>query len=761
MYFNQYVKTCRILHFEHQDYELRNHLLVIDLENLTVVGNGAVINCQNSESLLVFAHITVLTVSNITLVNCGATFTILNITDTSSLLLYNVTTVQISNVLFNNSNGYAVYVVGLQKVIFMNIFCQNYNVNSSGGIMMVYSNMLTNTITSHDVIQSSHVVIDHCKFYSSYPYIISRNTSIHLIPTIVLKQETGSVKINIFNTHFVSNNRPSISISYYKNTQSTINMFNCAFINNNNNSRNSVIIVKSNNVTTHDMSVSSHTLLMQNCSLVSPKYNFIIKHLFMIGVSENSVTMTFNPLLLYKRTRFSIKVPWNIQISTNNRLNSSPNIIVGEVRNMAIENVSKLTLKGITVSLLEYTFTDSDDKVTNNSSICYCEGNYINCSRHITIADGNYPGQSISIPLITPLNFNTSIYVASPELMDDIPVCETVMPGSSQQLNFVYQHCTNISYTIKSKFTGDKWCLLYLKTIVAEDNTIYAYNITLQDCPLGLIPNYKKGVCVCDPRLEAKGIKCSVSDGTFSTPPYTWISGNQYMTEIMYTTECYLDYCLARISTGIHLNEPQLQCANNRTGVMCGECEKGYSTIFGGTSCKKCTNTWLFLTAVCAVAGILLVVLLFLLNLTVVDGDIYGVLVCVNTLSVYTSRVFPSQHTLVYLPIMLTNLDIGVEVCFYDGMTSYHTIWLQLIFPFYVILIVIGLSFASRYVAFIEKLTRKRVIPVIATLYIFALNKMMLVTGKGLFAYRSVHFLRSSEHWSKLYWSLDSSIELF
>ena len=158
-------------------------------------------------------------------------------------------------------------------------------------------------------------------------------------------------------------------------------------------------------------------------------------------------------------------------------------------------------------------------------------------------------------------------------------------------------------------------------------------------------------------------------------------------------------------------------------------------------------------------AGILLVVALFTLNLTVVDGDIYGFLLYVNVLSLYSSRILPTHNELLYLPLLLANLDIGIVVCFYDGMTSYFTIWLQFVFPFYVILIVIGLSFASRYFTRIEKLTRKRVIPVIATLYILAFNKMMLVAARGLFSYRLVYHLNAET--IKMYWAVDISIPLF
>ena len=150
------------------------------------------------------------------------------------------------------------------------------------------------------------------------------------------------------------------------------------------------------------------------------------------------------------------------------------------------------------------------------------------------------------------------------------------------------------------------------------------------------------------------------------------------------------------------------------------------------------------------------------------DGQLYGYIFFVNSLSLYSSRIFPF-HYLIYFPILMSDshlfpilmsdLDLGIEVCFYNGMTSYFTVWLQFIFPAYVILLVVGLSFASKYSEVIERLTCKRVIPVIATLYLLAYNKMMFITARGLFAYRSLRYLRLQK--TETYWSLYTQVPLF
>jgi len=131
----------------------------------------------------------------------------------------------------------------------------------------------------------------------------------------------------------------------------------------------------------------------------------------------------------------------------------------------------------------------------------------------------------------------------------------------------------------------------------------------------------------------------------------------------------------------------------------------------------------------------------------------------VNILNNHGSRIFPSDSDVSYILVALANLDLGFEVCFYNSMTQYAATWLRFAFPIYVLLIVVRLAFASQYSVLIEKLTRKRVIPVIATLCILTYNKLMLVTFKGLFSYPVIHYLNSKK--TQVYWIDDTSIPLF
>ena len=56
------------------------------------------------------------------------------------------------------------------------------------------------------------------------------------------------------------------------------------------------------------------------------------------------------------------------------------------------------------------------------------------------------------------------------------------------------------------------------------------------------------------------------------------------------------------------------------TALSC--CATGFDSVFGSLKCKRCSNVWLFLIPVFLLVGLLLVISLFTVNLTVVDGKI-------------------------------------------------------------------------------------------------------------------------------------------
>ncbi len=54
-------------------------------------------------------------------------------------------------------------------------------------------------------------------------------------------------------------------------------------------------------------------------------------------------------------------------------------------------------------------------------------------------------------------------------------------------------------------------------------------------------------------------------------------------------SNCTFDYCVLK-PVNISLSNPDEQCAYNRSGVLCGECEPGLSLVLGTSRCELCSN---------------------------------------------------------------------------------------------------------------------------------------------------------------------------
>ena len=387
--------------------------------------------------------------------------------------------------------------------------------------------------------------------------------------------------------------------------------------------------------------------------------------------------------------------------------------------------------------------------------LCYCKNdNETDCFKdHL---QSIFPGQiiNISVTLLKPI-IQTAVHVDPSGLLNNSLYPPCVVPSSKVYL--ISNKCTVISFRIKFKSLDEPSCSIYLKTTSIPE-TLFIYYFDHMQCPLGF--QFINGSCDCDPRLKAvfPSLKCDIDNQVLNKPWRSWI-GTSYATgndTLYYVEDCVEHFCSSQLSN-IQLHSPDSQCVNSRVGITCGHCPVGLDSVFGSFNCKKCSSYWLLLLPAFILAGILLVFCLFLLNITVVHGSINGFILYANILVGNNYSVFPKGNVLFVL-LSLLNLDLGIETCFYHGMTEYDKTWIQFTFPVYLLLIVVILVFASRYSSFVERVTRRRVIPVIATIFLLSYSKLLLATTKVLFSYKTVHRLDDGHKQS--IWMWDSSIPL-
>ena len=391
--------------------------------------------------------------------------------------------------------------------------------------------------------------------------------------------------------------------------------------------------------------------------------------------------------------------------------------------------------------------------------LCHCGGNknYHDCYKEVL--GPIYAGQMMTVSLVT--SRSTHEY----EINEIKPVVDTSSPtacmvtdtyGTKQFIN--QNNCTELQYSIA--FPSDSWCELYLMISFREKHHTDIYYITQLPCPTGFIKN--RGVCQCDSSINEYNIKCDINDQTILRPANSWISATTHNNSYTYhiSLHCPFHYCLPHSS---HLNffTPNSQCQFNRSGLLCGHCQQGFSTVFSSFNCQHCSSVHLFITIPIAIVGIILVVMLFVLNLTVTDGTINGFIFYVNIIGVNTSMFFTelNHFTPAYTFISLANLDMGIQTCFYNGMDDYAKMWLQLAFPFYLIFIATLIIITSRHSTKIQRLTARRALPVLATLFLLSYTKILRIVSSVLFSYSTITHLPSKH--TRLVWSVDANVPFF
>ena len=154
-------------------------------------------------------------------------------------------------------------------------------------------------------------------------------------------------------------------------------------------------------------------------------------------------------------------------------------------------------------------------------------------------------------------------------------------------------------------------------------------------------------------------------------------------------SHCPYDYCKPE-DLHIKLTSPDTQCAFNHSGIMCGACKEGLSLVLGTSNCKQCPNSFLVLLIPFSIAGFVLVFLLTVLNLTVSEGTLNGLIFYANVVHSNRATFFPPGCSNVAAAfIAWLNLDLGIETCFFSGMDAYSRTWIQFVFPLYIWIIVI------------------------------------------------------------------------
>ena len=415
-------------------------------------------------------------------------------------------------------------------------------------------------------------------------------------------------------------------------------------------------------------------------------------------------------------------------------------------------------------------FSTKADVYTIPSKICFCISNI---SRSILDISYNctkrevgpvFPGQLLKLSLIVPSLSSSTVkkkhyYVMLTARTQNIPknisnkVC--IIENSSEINQIHTSHgCNEYYYTIK--YNAFNECELYLRTQQHDTEIVY---VELKPCPAGFALD--KGMCICDPVLKSEPVSllsCHLDDETILRPANSWITAETNADNNIHTyhvsLHCPFHYCLP-YSSNLNLSNPDSQCQFNRVGFICGECPKGLSVVFGSSNCKRCTNYYLLIIIPFFVISFLLLILIFMFNLTITNGTISIFIFYIDIVGINVSIYFPHCHSI--LCIFAPSNEI--ETCFYDGLDNYAKMWLILSYPLYMILIALSLIIASRYSVMFQRLTAKRALPVLATLFLLSFIGLLRTVSFVLFIFTRVAHLPGKH--TSFVWAIDTSVALF
>ena len=383
----------------------------------------------------------------------------------------------------------------------------------------------------------------------------------------------------------------------------------------------------------------------------------------------------------------------------------------------------------------EFHFNDSaQNNVSLISSdpfqVCVCINSKHNCNiknRSVDIL----PGQSYQLEVVAIGQREGIVPSTVQATFDDHSL------GKLQRIEYIQavgKKCSTVTYTIE--FSSETELIQLTTTELTWMIKIpFSVKFHRKICNAGFIWNIGKTKCICDHHLTDHGIECNIQtlkvkrlNTKWVSVTYEHLSSNQQPGVIVHDY-CPFDYCIG-ITQSLSLHYPNQQCNFNRSGILCGGCKTNYSHVLGTSKCKQCNNHWMLLIVpLIAIAGVLLVVSLMLLNLTVSVGTINGLIFYANIVRAKHSTFFSHDAPTSFLSIFIAwlNLDLGIETCFYNGLDAYFITWFQFLFPLYIWLILITIVVVSHFSTRISKLIGNNAVQVLATLFLLSYTKLLRI----------------------------------
>ena len=436
--------------------------------------------------------------------------------------------------------------------------------------------------------------------------------------------------------------------------------------------------------------------------------------------------------------------------------------------------------------------------------VCICNhDNKPQCLKDAVHGIKVYPGEQFTLPaVVVGADFGATLGPVHAIL--DSPAGMAKLKYSSQYAQWITNRttCSKLNYAILSRskheslyltvkdvslatvendyfmnadpYSGDGYCNLS-SSILHKDNILtkpLLVNITLLGpCPPGFTLTGNPPSCECNSVLKERGLSGQIINqrGYISWDGPMWVNASQTdVNSSVYYDVLVAQYCPANLCKMDKKNlslrdDPDIQCAYNHAGRLCGSCKENYSLAIGSSHCINCpNNNSLALLVFFVAAGFLLVLFINVSNLTVAQGVINGLILYANIMWTYQSILFPAvqEDFVTVLKVFLAwlNLDFGIQSCFIDGLNAFWKTWLQYAFPVYIWMIALIIIVGAKHSVVLTKLIGNKAVPVLATLLLLSYTKLLRTIIASV-AFTPIQIISGTNNSTFMVWSLDGQYD--
>ena len=396
-----------------------------------------------------------------------------------------------------------------------------------------------------------------------------------------------------------------------------------------------------------------------------------------------------------------------------------------------------------------------------------------------------YPGQEIyyCISAIDALGRNVystiAINIARNNSQHNIPKTTKVWLSYDDQEQLIQEdkNCTTISVTVHTNDQFNIIDAMIVFSLYTQPKSL-TKSVNVYPCPLGFDLNKMTGICELSSSFDnfRKHQTLTVPIiGNVSTQTITrrftlnsWAGTIEYenktKTQFGVSLTCPIGYCNSnytlpyfysgnissnesfKLSDGITDYHPPL-CLYQREGTLCGRCSEGLSVVFGSTECHHCSNAWIATIGIYLVTSPLLIYLLYTLRLTLTTGTLNGIIFYAQAANCGLTDVLRIQYynssierlsTLAIFILNILNLEPGISLCFYNGMTELWKTGLNFSLPLYYLTIVVILIILCRFSTRLSNRIAESSVQVLVTVVHLSFSNL-LIQLINVMTYAEVH----------------------